>query len=160
MAGKQIKQEIVLSGEKQYNAAIKEAQRNLKTLQTALKAETAELGKNATEQQKNEAKVKSLKQQIKEQEKVVQTLREALEQAKAEYGDNADVVAKWEQKLNNARTTLANMKNGLEGVGQAFDGVKQSADMSVVASNSLADSFSRISPGPIPSIGEMAPWRT
>lgn len=144
MAGKQIKQEIVLSGEKQYNAAIKEAQRNLKTLQTALKAETAELGKNATEQQKNEAKVKSLKQQIKEQEKVVQTLREALEQAKAEYGDNADVVAKWEQKLNNARTSLANMKNDLEGVGSGFQTVSTDAAAATVATKSVADALGNI----------------
>ena len=63
MADKDIKQRIVLEGEKEYSAAIKEAQRNLKTLQTALKAETAELGKNATEQQKNQVKVKSLKAQ-------------------------------------------------------------------------------------------------
>ena len=74
MATKEIKQKIVLEGEKQYNAAIKEAQRNLRTLKSELKAETAELGKNATEQQKAEAKTKSLKAQIKEQEKIVNLL--------------------------------------------------------------------------------------
>ena len=60
MAGKsnEIKQKIVLEGEKEYSSAIKTANRNLKTLQSALKAETAELGKNATEQQK--AAVKSI----------------------------------------------------------------------------------------------------
>ena len=46
-----IKQKIVLEGEKEYRNALKEAQRNLKTLRSELKAETAELGKNATEQQ-------------------------------------------------------------------------------------------------------------
>ena len=87
MAGKEIKQRIVLEGEKQYNQAIKEAQRNLKTLKSELKAETAELGKNATEQQKAETKAKSLQKQIAEQEKVVKTLREALEAAKKEYAE-------------------------------------------------------------------------
>lgn len=149
MAGKQIKQEIVLSGEKQYNAAIKEAQRNLKTLQTALKAETAEMGKNATAQQKNEAKVKSLKEQIKEQEKIVQTLREALAAAKEEYGDNGAEVARWEQKLNNARTTLANMKNDLDGVGSGFQGVSTDAAAATVATKSVADAL-----GSIGSAGE------
>ena len=144
MAGKQIKQEIVLSGEKQYNAAIKEAQRNLKTLQTALKAETAEMGKNATAQQKNEAKVKSLKEQIKEQEKIVQTLREALAAAKEEYGDNGAEVARWEQKLNNARTTLANMKNDLEGVGSGFNTVSTDAAAATVATKSVADALGSI----------------
>ena len=114
-----IKRRIVLEGEKEYNAAIKEAQRNLKTLRSELKAETAELGTNATAQQKNETRAKSLQKQIKEQEKVVKTLQTALEAAKEEFGDNEEVVAKWEQKLNDARATLANMKNDLEGTNQA-----------------------------------------
>ena len=117
---KEIKQKIVLEGEKQYNQALRDAQRNLKTLKSELKAETAELGKNATEQQKAEAKTKSLKQQIAEQEKIVKTLKAALQEVREKYGDNADEVAKWEQKLNNARTTLANMKTDLEGVGSGF----------------------------------------
>ena len=144
MAKKQIKQEIVLDGEKQYNAAIKEAQRNLKTLQTAMKAETAELGKNATAQQKNEVKVKSLKEQIKEQEKIVQTLRDALEKAREEYGDNADVVQKWEQKLNLARASLAGMKNDLEGVGDGLQTVKTDAAAATVATKSVADALGSI----------------
>ena len=59
----EIKRRIVLEGEKEYSAALKEAQRNLKTLRSELKAETAELGANATEQQKNEAKLKNLAKQ-------------------------------------------------------------------------------------------------
>ena len=50
MAGNgDIRQKIVLEGEREYSAALKEAQRNLKVLRSELKAETAELGKNATE---------------------------------------------------------------------------------------------------------------
>ena len=145
MAAKEIKQRIVLEGEKQYNAAIKEAQRNLRTLKSELKAETAELGRNATEQQKAETRAKSLKQQIAEQEKIVKTLREALEQAKEQYGDNAEVVARWEQRLNESRATLASMKNDLDGVGAGMRGVKNDAAMGTVAAKSFADSISRIS---------------
>lgn len=111
---KEIKQRIVLEGEKQYSAAIKEAQRNIRTFKSEMKAETAELGLNATAQQKAEVAAKSLKKQIAEQEAVVKTCKEAFEQAKAEYGDNAEVVAKWETKLNEARATLAGMKNDFE----------------------------------------------
>ena len=142
---KEIKQKIVLEGEQQYNAAIREAQRNLKTLKSELKAETAELGKNATEQQKAETKAKSLKAQIAEQEKVVQTLKEALAEAREEYGDNEDVVQKWEQKLNSARTTLANMKNDLEGVGGGFSTVGTDAAAATVATKSFADSLGSLS---------------
>ena len=121
----EIKQKIVLEGEKEYSAALKEANRNLKTLRSELKAETAELGANATAQQKNETKVRSLKKQIEQQEKVVETLRKALNEVKEKYGDNSEEVAKWEQKLNNARYSLADMNNKLQ---QTQDDLKKNMD--------------------------------
>lgn len=139
-----IKQRIVLEGEKEYSAAIKEAKRNLGVLRSELKAETAELGKNATAQEKNAAKVKNLQKQIAEQEKVVKTYESALKEVKEKYGDNEEAIAKWEVKLNDARTALANMKNSLS---DTDTGIKQTTtDMNtgVTAANSLADSFSKL----------------
>jgi len=144
MATKEIKHKIELLGEKEYNNALREANRNLRTLRSELKAETAELGANATAQQKNEARSKSLQKQIKEQEEIVKTLRQALEEAKKDYGDNEDVVAKWETKLNEARATLGNMKNELDGLGQAYEGVNESTEMGIVATKSFADSVASI----------------
>jgi len=135
-----IKQRIQLEGEKEYSNAIKNANRNLKTLRSELKAETAELGKNATAQQKNEARAKSLQKQIAEQEKIVKACRDALDEVKEKYGDNADAVAKYEQRLNNARTELANMKSSLDDVGDAFKGVERDAALGTVAARSFAES--------------------
>ena len=143
MAG-DIKQRIVLEGEKEYSAALKDAQRNLKVLRSELKAETAELGKNATEQQKNETRMKNLQKQIKEQEKVVRTYEKALKEVRERYGDNEEAVAKWEVKLNDARTALATMKNTLDDTGRSLKNVGISAQASVVAANSLAESFGKI----------------
>ena len=140
-----IKQKIVLEGEQQYRNAIKDAQRNLKTLRSELKAETAELGANATAQEKNAAKIKSLQKQIKEQEKIVKANKDALEEVRQKYGDNADAIAKYEQKLNDSRTALANMKNELDSVGQGFKGVETSAAQATVATKSVADSLERLS---------------
>ena len=145
MASNDIKQKIVLEGEKENNRALSEAKRNLKTLRSELKAETAELGANATAQQKNETRIKSLQKQIKEQEKVVKTYQDALKEVKEKYGDNEDAVAKWEQKLNDARYSLANMRNELEGVGNSFKDVQGSADMATVATKSVADTFGKLS---------------
>ena len=145
MASNDIKQKIVLEGEKEYNRALSEAKRNLKTLRSELKAETAELGANATAQQKNETRIKSLQKQIKEQEKVVKTYQDALKEVKEKYGDNEDAVAKWEQKLNEARYSLANMRNELENVGNSFKDVQGSADMATVATKSVADTFGKLS---------------
>lgn len=140
----EIKQKIKLEGEKEYSAAIKNANRNIKTLQSAMKAETAELGKNATAQQKAEVRSKSLQKQIAEQETVVKTLKTALEEVREKYGDNEDEVAKWEQKLNAARTTLANMKNDLDSVGGAFKSIEDEGAAAVTATNSVAESLQRI----------------
>lgn len=140
-----IKHRIELEGEKEYNKALAEARRNLKTLKSELKAETAELGANATAQQKNEVKVKSLQKQIKEQEKVVKTYREALEEVREKYGDNEEAIAKWEQKLNDARTSLANMKNQLDQTGGSFSSIEDGAKRSTVETYALAESFGKIS---------------
>ena len=141
MAENDIKQKIVLEGEKEYRQALKDANRELKTLKSELKAETAEMGRNATEQQKNEVRIKNLQKQIKEQEKVVKTYTEALKEVREKYADNQDEIAKWEQKLNNARTTLANMQNDLEGVNESFRSMQGDANMATVATKSLADTF-------------------
>ena len=151
MAEKTIKQKIELTGEKQYNQAIKDAQRNLKLLQSQLKAETAEMGKNASEQDKAKAKAKSLQEQIAEQEKVVETLRQALAQAREEYGDNEEVLARWEMKLNSARTTLGNMRSELDGLdgtlggaGDALGDMGDKADKGVTAVHHLAEALGDI----------------
>ena len=141
---KEIKQKIVLEGEKEYSAKLKEANRNLKTLQSQLKAETAELGKNATAQDKASVKAKSFQEQIKEQEKIVKTLQDALKEVQEKYADNADEIARWEQKVNMARATLANMRNDLSSVGDAFGGIKEQTAEGVTATNSLAESIGRI----------------
>ena len=140
-----IKQKIVLEGEKEYNRALSEAKRNLKTLRSELKAETAELGSNATAQQKNETRIKSLQKQIKEQEKIVKTYQDALKEVKTKYADNEDAVAKWEQKLNEARASLANMKNSLDDVGDGFKDIENNASMATVATKSVADTLEKLS---------------
>lgn len=145
MAGSDvIKQKIVLEGEKEYREALKDAARNLKTLKSELKAETAELGRNATEQQKAEAKARSLQKQIKEQEKIVQTYKKALEEVRKNYADDEDAIARWETKLNDARTSLANMKNELEGVGSGMKTLQNDANLATVASKSVADTIGNL----------------
>ena len=145
MAGKnEIKTVIRLAGEKEYAKAIDEADRHLKALKSELKAETAELGKNATAQQKNEVRAKSLKAQIAEQEKVVETLKKALAEAKRDYADNEEVVQHWEQKLNEARATLAYMKNDLSDAGNAMRGASSATAEGVTATKSFADALGSI----------------
>ena len=142
---KDIGQRIVLEGEKEYKAALTDAYRNLRTLRTELKAETAELGNNATAQQKAEVRAKSLRQQIQEQEKIVQTYKKALEEVKQKYGDNEAAIASWEQKLNLARATLAGMQNDLDGLGDSMKNLSVDSAAAVTATKSVADAIGKIS---------------
>ena len=144
MADKEIKQKIVLAGEKEYSQALRDANRNLKTLKSELKAETAELGANATAQQKAETRTKNLKKQIAEQEKIVRTYRAALEEVREKYGDNEDAIASWETKLNNARATLGNLRNDLDNVGGSLKNMQTDAGTAVVATKSVADAIGQI----------------
>lgn len=148
---KEIKQKIVLEGEKEYSNAVKNANRNLKTLRSELKAETAELGANATAQQKAEARSKSLQKQIAEQEKIVKAYSEALSEVKEKYGEDEDATARWEQKLNDARASLAGMRNELTNLGSGLNGTAQGmADVgtttaeTVIATKSLADALEKV----------------
>lgn len=72
------------------------------------------MGKNASAQEKNAAKAKSLRAQIAEQEKIVKTLSDALKEAQEKFADNQEEQNRWAVQLNNARTTLANMRNQLQ----------------------------------------------
>lgn len=144
MANGDIRQKIVLEGEREYSSALKEAQRHLKVLRSELKAESAELKNNGTEQEKNAARVKNLKQQIQEQEKIVETYRKALDEVREKYGDNEEAIARWEIKLNDARTALANMQNELQNTGKGFDTVGASAESGVSAAHDFADSLQKI----------------
>lgn len=114
MADNVINSKLQMDGEKEYKQALDDAYRELRVLRSELKAETAELGANATAQDKARAKINSLKSQIQQQEKIVATLTKALKDSKKEYQDHPEVIDKWEEKLNKARAALAEMKNEME----------------------------------------------
>ena len=115
-----IKSRLQLDGEQEYKKALNDAYRSLRVLRSELKAETAELGKNATAQDKAGKKADSLKKQIEQQKKIVETLKKALADSKKEYADNQEVQDKWAEKLNKAREQLANMQNQMQSAQDAM----------------------------------------
>lgn len=139
MADGTIKSKLQLEGEQQYKQALNDAYRSLRVLRSELKAETAELGRNATEQDKARAKSQSLQKQIAEQEKIVRTLEQALKDSKVEYAENQEVQDKWEEKLNKAREALANMKNQMGDAQDALRGLVDSMRDAGSGSQEAAD---------------------
>lgn len=157
MADGTISSKLQLDGEQQYKKALNDAYRALRVMRSELKAETAELGRNASEQDKARTKMQSLQKQIQQQEKIVKTLEQALAASKKEYADNAEVQDKWEEKLNKARAALAEMQNALgdceDGLSKFNDSMQEAADSSgeamqtVVSFNDAMKSIGNIASG-------------
>lgn len=146
-----INSRLELDGEQEYKKALNDAYRELRVLRSELKAETAEMGKNASEQDKAKTKIKSLQQQIQQQERIVETLRKALEDSRNEYADIQEVQDKWEVKLNKAREALARMRSemedsqsALENFGSSMEDVQQGTDGAMTTVVSFNDSMKSI----------------
>lgn len=114
MAVREIKTSIALDGEQAFKQAIADANRNLRVMDSELKAAAAEFKTSGDAQQFYTEKSKNLKEQIAQQEQIVNALTEKLRQsAEATNGNSAQTDA-WSIKLNNAKARLAAMKKDLQ----------------------------------------------
>lgn len=114
MAVREIKTSIALDGEQEFKQALADANRNLRVMDSELKAASAEFKASGDAQQYFTEKSRNLKEQIAQQEQIVNALAEKLRQsAQATNGNSAQTDA-WSIKLNNAKARLAAMKKGLQ----------------------------------------------
>lgn len=114
MPVREIKTSIALDGEQEFKQALADANRNLRVMDSELKAASAEFKASGDAQQYFTEKNRNLKEQIAQQEQIVNALAEKLRQsAQATNGNSAQTDA-WSIKLNNAKARLAAMKKGLQ----------------------------------------------
>lgn len=114
MAVREIKTSIALDGEQEFKQALADANRNLRVMDSELKAASAEFKASGDAQQYFTEKSRNLKEQIAQQEQIVNALAEKLRQsAQATNGNSAQTDA-WNIKLNNAKARLAAMKKSLQ----------------------------------------------
>ncbi|MED3792125.1 phage tail tape measure protein [Niallia alba] len=99
-----------------------------KALLSSFRLQRSELGDNASEAEKLELAQKQLREQSELTDKVINNLEKQLEQAKKAYGENSIEVMQLETKLNDARTTLRNFSNQLDGVEDSSDDVGESLE--------------------------------
>lgn len=110
MAVREISARLSLDGEKQFNAAIKDAQRELRVMRSELKAEASAFEANGQKMQANEARVKSLRKQQEQQRKIIQALEQAVQESAETTGEASEKTDGYRIKLANARTELAKME--------------------------------------------------
>lgn len=114
MAGKSFGGSVKLTGESEYQKALRGITDNLKVLNSEMKVVTSQYDKNDNSSQKLRATSEVLNKKIAEQESKVNVLKNALAQAERETGKNSDTTKKWQIQLNNAEAELNDMNKELK----------------------------------------------
>lgn len=107
---REIKTTLALDGEKAFNAALKEAQREMRVMNAGLK-EMAEEFKTTDDAQKYFTdKSEMLNQKIKQQKEIVTALKNAVQEASERYGEAGATADGYRIKLSNANAELYKME--------------------------------------------------
>lgn len=116
-----ISTKIILDGEKEYRAALRDIDTELKTLGTELKLSAEQYADSAGSVEALTAKSDILQQQLETQRKKVETLQGALESANETYGEGSRKSQEWQQKLNLAQADLLKMERSLNQTADALE---------------------------------------
>lgn len=158
---------IALDGEKEFKAAVKEIDQNMKVLGSELKKVASAFGSEEKSVESLSAQNKVLNKQIEEQKskistlqsaldaaksrfdssrQAVSTLRDQLEQAKQTYGENSDEVKALEKSLGQAesaykknQTAVANWQIKLNNAETALNQTEQAVSENETAMRKMAD---------------------
>ena len=114
MAGKSFGGSVKLTGESEYQKALRGIADNLKVLNSEMKVVTSQYDKNDSSSQKLKATSEVLNKKIAEQESKINILKNALADAERETGKNSDTTKKWQIQLNNAEAELNDMNKELK----------------------------------------------
>ena len=105
---------VKLTGESEYQKALKGISSNLKVLNSELKVVTSQYDKNDNSSQKLRATNEVLNRKIEEQKNKINVLKTALAQSENETGKNSETTKKWQVQLNNAEAELNDMNKELK----------------------------------------------
>lgn len=113
MPAREISTTIKLDGEKKFNAALRDAQQELRVMGSDLKAAAAEFSYTGDKQQLLTEKSRILRNEIAQQDKIVEALAQAVKDSAEKYGDASKTTDGYRIKLNNAKATLFKLKQQL-----------------------------------------------
>lgn len=128
MATRKIETEIALSGEKEFNDAMKALNNNMKNLRAEMKAVTTSFDENSSAADKLKARQDLLTQQIEQQEEIVRALGEMYEKQAKEQGENSAAADKYRQAMLNAQSTLNGYKRDLAAVTEELKDAEKATD--------------------------------
>ena len=141
MASKSFGGSVKLTGESEYQKALRGIADNLKVLNSEMKVVTSQYDKNDNSSQKLKATSEVLNKKIAEQKEKVSILEKALEDAKNETDDNSVTTKKWEHELNQAKAELNDLNKELKDQGKNLDesGKKASILGDIIKGNLISE---------------------
>lgn len=110
---REIKTTLALDGEKAFREAMSEAAREMRVLNSEMKASTASFAGHEDSSEALTAKSRILNSQIEQQKAIVAALAQAVEDAAKKYGDADQKTDGYRIQLNNARAALSRMEGDL-----------------------------------------------
>ena len=106
MAGGSFGGTVKLTGESEYQKALRGITDNLKVLNSEMKVITSTYDKNNASSNDLQATNQALNKKLDEQKQKVDVLRKALEDSKRETGENSNTTKKWQTELNKAQAEV------------------------------------------------------
>lgn len=127
---REIKTTLALDGEKKFKQGLDAAARQLRVLDSELKANTASFAGNERSLQALTAKGQLFEKRINQQKEVIKALSRAVKESSEMYGDASAKTDGYRIKLNNATAALAKMERELEQNSQAMTELGQDTNRS------------------------------
>lgn len=111
---REIKTTLAIDGEDKFKREMADAARQLRVLNSEMKANTAAFGENAKSMEALTSKGKNLEKQIAQQKEIMKALAKAVEDSADKYGEADKRTDGYRIKLNNAAAALAKMEQATE----------------------------------------------
>ena len=114
MAVREIRTELKIGGEREFDRAIKEAGRNMRVMASEMKSAAADFNLTGDQMEYMSRKSKSLNDQIEQQKRIIEALEGAVAKSASSYGEASARTDGYRIKLNNARASMAKLQKELE----------------------------------------------
>lgn len=130
---------VKLTGESEYQRALKGITSNLTVLSSEMKIVTSQYDKNDKSVSNLSQQNSVLTKKIEEQKSKVNILTQALEDSKKETGENSTTTKKWQTQLNNAQAELNKLDKQLDENTQGIKDFGRATDDAGESSSRLGD---------------------
>lgn len=139
MAGDGIKTTLGIDGEAEFRKALQQANQELRTLQSEMKAVTSSFDANTTAQQKLDETYGITAKQIETQREKQALLQSQLEKVAAKFGENNAETLRYQAAVNNTTAAINELQKDMQNAVTAASAMQQAESAAAEAERKLAE---------------------